>query len=205
MFMNHDMMYYFQQLDAYLRSQNAKLDELTRTIQQLQKEVAQLKEKNSPSVIRNEYKFDLLKVERLEGTLNIGLNPNGSDSSIEEFAVNQTMDVPSPEERHPDLFTGIQQKIVHYLDDEAYEVLRGMEEKYAYPLDDPYRRFILDDVKKQIDKRIHYYVNQHKTAEMEPEQAIEIEQAVIKKVKQDIEKTCEAFIKNLPRKGDESP
>ncbi|MFH5185103.1 spore germination protein GerPC [Paenibacillus sp. TAB 01] len=69
-----------------------------------------------------------------------------------------------------------------------------MEQQYRYPLDEPYRKFIVEDVKKQIDERIRYYLQKH------PEPMEDKERSIIEEVKQDIEKTFEAFIQNLPRK-----
>ena len=42
-----------------------------------------LKEAPSTKIDRIEYKFDQLKIETLEGTLNIGLNPLSPDHQIE--------------------------------------------------------------------------------------------------------------------------
>lgn len=202
--MNYELMCYLERLYLHMQSQNKKMNEMTQIIKQLKQEVKQLKERNKPTVIKNEYKFDLLKVERLEGTLNIGINPDGSDSSIEEFAVNQSMSVPSIEKIDPDLFPKILEQIHHYLDNQAYQILQSMERKYAYPLDETYRKFILDDIKKQIGGRIRHYLNQHKLEQMEPEQFAHIEQTIIEHVKKDIDKTMEAFIKNLPQNRNET-
>jgi len=205
MYMNSDMMQYIQQLNQYIQTQNKQMEQMSKLIQQLQMDLNQLKEKQTPPVIRNEYKFDLLKIETLEGTLNIGLNPHGTDSSIEEFAVDQSMNVPPVQKQNPTLFQKVQQQIHQFLKRDAYDVLCSIEDKYAYPLDEPYRKFILNDIKKQIDQRIHYYVNQLDLEKMSPDQVQIMEQKIIEKVRKDIEKSCEAFIKNLPAKeGDSS-
>ena len=199
MYVNTEIVQYFHQLDVYLHTQSRQMAEMNKLIQQLQQDIRQLKGNMSPPVIKNEYKFDLLKIEKLDGTLNIGLNPKGSDSSIDEFSVDQSMDVPSETKQGTNLFPRIQQQINQYLNDEAIPVLVSIEQKYDFSLDEPYRNFILEDVKKQIDQRIHYYLNQYKPDELDSEQIAYIEKSTTQQVKNDIENTFEAFIKNLPK------
>lgn len=199
MYMGPEMMQYFQQLNDYLQSQNAKMEKMKKMIEQLHHDVNELKEKQVPTVIKNEYKFDLLKVERLEGTLNIGINPKSSDASIEEFAINQSMDIPTAAQQPPRLFDRVRQEIYRYLDHDALQVLERIENECGYPLDDAYRSFIMADIKKQIDHRIRHYLNQMDTEALEPEQIAAWEQKTVQRVKRDIERTCETFVKNLPR------
>ncbi|MGZ0049959.1 spore germination protein GerPC [Brevibacillus gelatini] len=202
MYMGPEMMQYLQQLHDYIQTQNKKMEKMKQMIEELQQDVKDLKEKQVPSVIKNEYKFDLLKVERLEGTLNIGLNPKSNDSGIGEFSINQSMDVPNGQKNTP-LFERVQKEIYRYLKADAYQVLQRIEEECGFPLNDDYRDFILEDIKKQIDQRIRHYVNQLQTDEWEPEQLDVWAEKIVQKVKRDIEKTCESFIKNLPREVNE--
>jgi len=204
MYMSPEMMQYFQQLHDYLQVQNQKMESMKQMLEQMQQDLDELKGKQVPSVIKNEYKFDLLKVERLEGTLNIGLNPNSSDPNIGDFAINQSMDVPSPPKASSDSFDRVQKEIHRYLDNDAYRVLERIEEECGYSLDDSYRGFIMDDIRKQIDHRIRHYLNQFDTTQWEPEQIDAWEQKTIQKVKRDIERTCETFVQNLPRERNDS-
>ncbi len=48
-----------------------------------------------------EYKFDQLKVESLDGTLNIGLNPSNLKETIEDLAVEQNVNVNSIKDLTP--------------------------------------------------------------------------------------------------------
>lgn len=188
-----------EQLTCYLQAQTKQMEQLTKLVEELQQDVNQLKDKAVPQTVHNEYKFDLLKIERLEGTLNIGLNPKGEDSPIGEYAVNQAMDIPAGPKPADELFARIQQQIHHYLDNDAIYSLEALEQKYAYPLHDPYRKFIMNDIKNQIDQRIHYYLNQTQPDQLDPAQYPAVEQKVVEKVKRDIEKTCESFLQHLPR------
>lgn len=48
-----------------------------------------IKDKPTTNIERIDYQFDQLKIERLEGTLNIGLNPS-DPNSVQNFEVGQT-------------------------------------------------------------------------------------------------------------------
>ncbi|MCL6606344.1 MAG: spore germination protein GerPC [Paenibacillus sp.] len=202
MSMSPEMLRFLQQINSYMHYQSQQIQQLNTMIQELTREFNQLKEKKTePPVIRNEYRFDLLKVEKLEGTLNIGINPNGSDSSIEEFAVEQSLDVPSLVERqHPHLYTNIRQQVEDYFSNGAYDSLKYLENKYNHPLSDQYCRFIVEDVKKQIDPRIREYLKRIHPEDASPEQLTTIQQSVFENVKRDIEKTFETFMENVLRK-----
>ncbi|MFM1653393.1 spore germination protein GerPC [Brevibacillus sp. B_LB10_24] len=198
-------MNYFHQLHGYLQEQTKQITEMNKRMKQMEQDINKLKGDASQPVVHNEYKFDLLKIERLEGTLNIGIHPKGAEkggeSSIEELSVDQSMDVPSPAGQEPNLFERIRQQIHGYMNTEAREVLRYMEDKYACPLDDVYRQFILDDVARQLDQRIHYYLNQSKPLPTEPDQLARLEEQTVQCIKEDICNTLKAFVKNLPRRS----
>ncbi|MGQ5396209.1 spore germination protein GerPC [Paenibacillus sp. M.A.Huq-84] len=200
--MGPDMLRYMKQVNDCLQYLNQQIQQMNNKIQEMDATIGELKKSSTqPPVIRNEYRFDLLKVEKLEGTLNIGLNPtpNASDSSIEEFSIGQSLNTPKVTEQHnPQMFHGIQEQVQDYLSSGAYSALEAFEHQYEYPLDEPYRKFIVEDVKKQIDQRIRYYLQKH------PEPTDNTQESIIEEVKRDIEKTFEAFIRNLPRKGNEN-
>ncbi|UQZ82159.1 putative spore germination protein GerPC [Paenibacillus konkukensis] len=199
-YLNPDLMRYMQQIQECLNVQSQQIEQMNAKIQEMDKEIKELKSKPAqPPVIRNEYRFDLFKVEKLEGTLNIGLNPNPGkdDSSIDEFTVGQTLQTPDQAEpQNEQMFQDIQEQVGDYLNSDAYRVLQSIERQYRYPLDEPYRKFIVEDVRKQIDKRIRYYLSKY------PDSSENVQEAIIEEVKRDIEKTFEAFIQNLPKKGD---
>ncbi|MGO4886738.1 spore germination protein GerPC [Anaerobacillus sp. MEB173] len=193
-----------KQMSDYMHMQNERINRLEQHVQQLQQELQSVKQnQSSHNIEKVEYKFDQLKVERLEGTLNIGLNPyNGSDS-IEDFSVNQKeLNTPhvSNQQQPPQLYEPVKQQIDHYLQQDCPQILTTYETKYNYSLEPPYRQFIIDDVKKQIDHRIHFYLNQVNTVNANQDQLNKIEKMTVKKVKEDINKTFDEFLRNLPRK-----
>ncbi len=73
--MNQDIYTYLHQLQQALQAQQTAILNLEDQVRLLQEELNELKNRPSSSVGKVEYKFDQLKVENLNGTLNIGLNP----------------------------------------------------------------------------------------------------------------------------------
>lgn len=191
---------YFAKLQQYLLWQTNKIQQLERQLAAFERELQEIKQRPQMTVERIEYKFDQLKVETLEGTLNIGLTPNGS-GTIEDFGVNpEKIIVPKPE---PVLFRNIQAKLHHYLANDCKQLLQELEQKYACELDDPYRDFILQDIQRQIDERIRFYLQQKANTGYIPdaETSGAVEHEIFVKVKEDIDQSLDSFIKHLPKQG----
>jgi spore germination protein PC len=207
MYYNYDLMGTIQHLYQCLEAQQRKIDYLELKIEELQNGFNTLKQENAGKVERIEYKFDQLKVERLEGTLNIGITPSGGiePSSIEDFSINRnTIDVSNATtpQQNPVVFENIKRDVHHYLNTGCYDVMTSLERQYNYQLDGPYRDFIVEDVRKQIDSRIHYYLRGVPIVENDENKLRELEEMTTQKVVNDINKTIEQFIQYLPQKGE---
>lgn len=175
-----------------LSGQQQKIVELERQMASLKEEIAAL-EKDPKTV---EYHFDQLKIERLEGTLNIGLTPKGGSDVLEDFSVNgENVD---PHGARPETLEDIRRKVSEYMDGKAWDDLKQIEQQLDYPLDDPYRRFIFQDIQKQIEPRIRHYVQA-----LSEQQDGDIVQTVTDKVNNDIYEGVKEFIEKL--KHGESP
>lgn len=61
----------------------------SKKVNDLSQELTTMRDTPKINVEKIEYKFDQLKVESLDGTLNIGLNPNSLKETIEDLAVEQ--------------------------------------------------------------------------------------------------------------------
>ena len=199
---NTDMMQQIQQLYWYLNAQQEKISQLEAKIQHLEKDLNTLRENETSKIERIEYKFDQLKVERLEGTLNIGITPNNDGSSIEDFSVNQHgLNVPPPQQ-DSELFGQIREHIHQYLNGDLQDFV-SIENQNNYPVDHHYRQHIIEDIRKQIDNRIDYYLNQVDVNNLNQADLRRIHEMTINKVKEDIRNTYEGFIRHLPRKENE--
>ena len=76
-----------QQLSAYIEMQKQRIDKLEQTVTKLQTDLKALKDQKRIHIDKIEYNFDQLKVEKLDGTLTIGISPSSLDH-IEDFSVN---------------------------------------------------------------------------------------------------------------------
>ena len=196
-----------------MQSYQKKIQVLEATINELKSNVDQLKTQEPITI---NYKFDQLKIEKLEGTLNIGMTPQGKDSSVDEFEIgSQSLDIPLSTVQQPDqliqtpnevmreeikpaaqLVQAIQGYIDSYFQEQALSDLRNIENKYQYPLDGPYRQFILNDIKRQLPSRIEYYL---KLLYREIPDETELFNQITNRLHADIVKAFDLFIHHLPK------
>ncbi len=71
---------YLQNLNSFVQRQALHIQRLEQRLKEIQAEMNTMKQRPATTIERVEYKFDQLKIERLDGTLNIGLNPTDPNS-----------------------------------------------------------------------------------------------------------------------------
>lgn len=192
--MNQNIYQALQSMQAYLYNQDKKIFKLQQQIKTLEKTVTELQNRPPVRVDRMEYKFDQLKVETLEGTLNIGLNPNDLQG-IEDFSVPTKNGPIAPKERMA-LFTDIETSLEQYLDTNLQSIMEDAGQQLNFQVDDSYREFILQDIKKQLPNRIEYYLNQPLRSSNEtPEQQKE---QIFEQMKKEIHYGVLTFLQHLP-------
>ena len=191
--MNQNVYQILQSMQAYIYQQDKVLRDLQKKIQTIEETVSDLKKRPSVKVERMEYKFDQLKVETLEGTLNIGLNPSDLQA-IEDFSVPGNNGTIQPKERMS-MVTEIESSINEYLDSNLQSIMGDTSEPLEFPVDDTYRDFILEDIKKQLSTRIEYYLNQPLRDGSTEEQQKEW---IIEQLKKEIHHGILTFLQNLP-------
>jgi len=121
--MYQDYNQYLQWLQQTIQAQEQRIIALETTLQKITQELKQIKEKPAVHVDRIEYKFDQLKVETLEGTLNIGLNPSDL-SGIEDFAVqNQTVSTPFSPKAQMQRSMKVEEAIYQYLETDLPQII----------------------------------------------------------------------------------
>ncbi len=182
-----------QSIQAYVYAQDKTIRKLQKKIDLLEKKIAELQDRPPIRVEKMEYKFDQLKVETLEGTLNIGLNPSDLQG-IEDYSVPSQNGVPTPQERMA-LFTEIENQIHQYLDDNLQNIMRNIGEQLQLRIDDTYREFILQDIKKQLPSRIEYYLNQPPKNGSTHDQHKEW---IFEQMKKEIHHGVSTFLQHLP-------
>lgn len=192
---------YIQKLQTTIDEQQKKIDALQKDMDTILQEIQNLKETKKATIDKIEYKFDQLKIETLEGTLNIGLTPHASSQAIEEFAVNQTNAIPHVLHHYPELYPILQDEIYDYLDNNSQHQFQQMEQRYQTSLEGQTRHLIIDDIKKQIGERIYYYLNQWNTVDLSSYPSEQIKEETLKRLIHDVNQAIESFMKNIPKGG----
>ncbi|MFT4414883.1 spore germination protein GerPC [Fredinandcohnia humi] len=194
----YDISTYVRCLHQYIEQQDQRIARVEQLLQQMQHEVNELKNRPTTQIERIEYKFDQLKVETLEGTLNIGLNPLNSEQ-IEDFAVSQgKMNIPDIRHVHKQLIDEIQDHMDDYLTNECPSHIQSILTQRRTSIEEGHIEFIVEDIRKQINDRIVYYLEQHHNDLHDPSRESEIYQTIVYKLKNDIQNTVTAYLANLP-------
>lgn len=195
---------YLHQLQDTIQTQHIRMEQMEKLISNLQQELVGLKKEPRLAVDRIEYKFDQLKIERLDGTLNIGLTPKSGEQLLEDLSVNGQDTDPEPDLEMPDapnVMNHILKELDQYLKTELLNDLKIIEGRLQFPLNDSYRQFIIEDIRKQINQRVSDYLKQY-TQKQILEEPTDIERHVYEKVKRDILKGIESFINRLKQSGE---
>lgn len=196
--MNNEFYEYLRQLHQLVESQEHRIRALERSVLQMQKEISQLKERPPVHVDRIEYKFDQLKVESLDGTLNIGLNPSDLQG-IDEFSVpNQSIKTPSPPKQMFQRTMELEDIVYEYMGNHLPVIFEKTQAKLQTNLDDSYYHFIEEDIKKQIPKRVEHYIREFSSVVIETEDRSRLEKTITDQFHKEMEHGVEVFIKNLP-------
>src|SRR3954447_14733408 len=123
--MYQDYSQYLQWLQMCIQAQEQRIITLETTLNKMKEEIKKLNERKSIHVDKIEYKFDQLKVETLEGTLNIGLNPSDL-SGIEDFAVqNQSLTTPLSPKDQMQRSMKIEESIYSYLETDLPQLVEA--------------------------------------------------------------------------------
>ncbi|AIM17393.1 spore gernimation protein [Bacillus sp. X1(2014)] len=196
--MYQDFYQYLQSLKGTIQSHEKRIAILEQTIQKMQKEIKELNEKKTIHVDRIEYKFDQLKVETLDGTLNIGLNPNDL-SAIEEFEVqNQTNSPPNSPKMQMQRSLFIEEAIYRYLDTDLPRIMEESQKKLGMEPNDSYFEFVKQDIIKQLPNRIDFHLKMKQEKERSNEGIQITDEHIIETLKQEIQNGVISFLKNLP-------
>ncbi len=180
---------------AYLDAQAQKLALLEAEIQSLKEREAQYADKAPVHIEKIEYKFDQLKIERLEGTLNIGLNPANA-GEMDEFTIQNQ---PFPPASHNGARTSqedeITKAVTFFIQNELSSLITETERQLGIQLNDDYHPFIRDDLYKQLKSRVDYYLNQY-PYDSKRETETHYRERIIEHIKTDIMQAVRAFLQN---------
>ncbi|MDQ0217571.1 hypothetical protein ELQ35_06470 [Peribacillus cavernae] len=188
--MQNEFYSYTYQMQRYLAAQDNRIAQLESAIQDLLKEMEELKNRRAVNVEKIEYKFDQLKVETLDGTLNIGLNPNDL-GQLDEFTVNGAS--PGGPYLFPERDIMIKE-ISSTIHENMDEMIAESERNSGNRLDPSYQEFIKSDVARQLQQRIEMYLNDTSHAERTSGRHDSLKEKTIEKIKTDIRLAIDNFI-----------
>jgi spore germination protein PC len=195
--MYQDYSQFLQWMQQTIQAQENRISSLELTIQKLLEEVKQLKDKPSINVEKIEYKFDQLKVENLDGTLNVGLNPSDL-AGIEDFAVqNQPVNIPPSPKGQMQRSIKIEEALYRYLETDLPSLFENTQKDLNVQLDESYLSFIKQDIIKQLPTRIDYHLKANSNKERAGENQ-DADEAILETLKKEIQNGIVVFIKNLP-------
>lgn len=196
--MDSDFLHYLKKLHLFVEHQSKKIIKMEKMIAELQNEVASLKDRPPVQIGNIEYKFDQLKVETLEGTLNIGLNPTDLNG-IEDFAVDQkSLNVPIPPKQLFKRKIELETALYQYLETDLEPIYREAQTNLGINVDESYFDFIKEDIKKQLSGRVDHHLKELASAGRGDEMDPEINTQIIDRLKQEIQNGVFLFLKNLP-------
>lgn len=138
---------------SYIQQMMQQMEQQRLLIEQLQRKIEEMQSNDKPTTVieRIEYHFDQLKIETLEGTLQIGLTPNGADvSELGELYANQGVPPQDP--------------VLHSLQEYMTTDIPMWMDKYVrdhdIKINDDHKQHMIADVRKQLPQRIEFYKNQ---------------------------------------------
>lgn len=191
--MQNDFYSYTVQMQRYLETQDYRIQMLENELALMKTKLAELQNKPAVNVERIEYKFDQLKVETLEGTLNIGLNPSDL-SNIEELAINSA----NPP-LQPYVFPNRQQfveDISAAIAAEMDELIQDTAEQQRENLDPSFHQLIKSDIEKQLSQRVSLYLDQTSQPERSPHLLEQVKEKISERIKSDITQSIRNFIQS---------
>ncbi len=199
--MNTDIYQYMKKLHTFIEYQAEKVKKLENNVAELKQEVTRLKERPPVQVGNIEYKFDQLKVETLEGTLNIGLNPSELEG-ITDFSVdNQNIQAQAPPQASPKKVfkrsMDIENELRDYLESKLPEIYQETKEKLNMNADDSYYQFIREDILKQLPTRIHSHLNHVNEEERESDE--DTKQKIIEIIQAEIQHGVYLFLEQVKK------
>lgn len=198
--MQQDLLMYLNQLAAKIKKQEEQMAILEKNNEELRKTIDTLKKQPPVNIERIDYHFDQLKIERLEGTLNIGLNPTDLQG-MDEFSIpSNNQNQAPPIFQNPSFANQVRNKINDYIDRDLPKLIEEKKAEFKLQLDDSYTQYMVEDIKKQMPTRIQFYL-QKLTRENSNRSQEEQEKEIYNRIVQDISQAVHNFLKQFPTKG----
>ncbi|SFL44423.1 spore germination protein PC [Paenibacillus sp. 1_12] len=206
---------YARQLQAQMQVQMEKMERLEKTVEALQVELKACKEQKRIHIDKIEYKFDQLKVEKLDGTMNIGLTPG----ALENLAVNgentdksatlsdtgnvngfQTINGDQPFMPPLGIREEISKELHRFMEEQVPKQIDQLQQQSGKQLDEWHRKMVQQDLTKQLEGRMDYYLRQMSQG-VTVDQLSSIKDSVMFRTQQDIRSALQQYFQKMPSKG----
>ncbi|GGB39612.1 hypothetical protein F3157_07275 [Virgibacillus dakarensis] len=191
---------YFYDLHQHMKEQDKKIKKLESRLNQVE-QIAQ--EKNKNTIEKIEYNFDQLKIERLDGTLHIGLTPSDL-ANIDDLGINQANQANQGDQ------VGVEQPIKQtlltdlsrYLSKEGPTLIQHLAEQYRNPVDKGFQSIMLQDIEKQLPHRIAFYEQEaRKNNKVVSED--QLTAYITEQIKQEIYQSLVSYMQGNEQKGED--
>ena len=183
----YDYYDYLSQLHQTVSGQQKKIHDLEEKIFELHEAIRELQSRAPIHIEKIDYHFDQLKIEKLDGTLNIGINPNDLQT-MDELSVNGKPPVELEHlfHKNQNLFHEVQQYLYRFIGSELPSIIKQHE------LDPSFIPSIQQDIIQQLPQRIQYYLNRYEQ-QLRGKSHEEQQTFIISNVKKDIEEAIQSF------------
>lgn len=199
MSLQNDFYTFINQLASQLKRHEEKLTKLEKAHADFAKTIETLKNQPPINVERIDYHFDQLKIERLDGTLNIGLNPQDLQG-MDEFSIPTPHFRKEQSEKSKVQLNQLQDKFNTYLEKELPLFIEKAKKEMGLELDESYAAFIQEDIRRQLPERLAFY--SQKLAKNRRNFSVnEEEQEIYQMTIHDIQQAIYAFLRQFPMKG----
>ncbi|AFH64436.1 spore germination protein GerPC [Paenibacillus caseinilyticus] len=148
---------YFRKLNEYLTWQTERIRRLEQRLESMAQEVDALKKQKGITIEKIEYNFDQLKVDTLEGTLNVGLSPAGLGAASLEDASAGGEQIRT-NTAQSESFARIQKNVFDYLTGACPAELSELERQYGVEFGKDFHNVMIGDLQNQVGPRIDYYL-----------------------------------------------
>ena len=185
---------YTDRFQQVIERHHHKIQQLEKEIQELKKIIQELQTKPPVRIDRIEYKFDQLKIETLEGTLNVGISPQDLQN-MSEFATGQHP-VPSPvyDPKNIVIHDLIENKMKQYLNESIPQIISDTQEQLGIQPNESYIDLITQDIQSQLKSRIQYHVGQLSPQVIQQEPNEQIAEMVAARIKGEIQQGIFSFL-----------
>ncbi|WP_106498058.1 spore germination protein GerPC [Lentibacillus sp. Marseille-P4043] len=182
---------YFYDLHQHIQEQGKKIKELESKLDQVE---TISKEKNKNTIEKIEYNFDQLKIERLEGTLHIGLSPSDL-ANIDDLGINQT----NPANFQPPMKQSLLSDLSQHINQEGPALIQDLANQYRKPVDEGFQSIMLQDIEKQLPQRIAFYEQEAKDQNINSED--QLTAYITEQIKNEIYQSLVNYMQNNEQKG----